>query len=397
MTTLAISFSNFGPYHLARLRGLAQALERGGGRLIAYETAGTERLYPWQRERGDEPFTWVTLFPDQPLETIPQAACVRAMAAALERDRPDGVAVAGYFRPESRAALRWANRSRRPAILMSESQAIDHRRVWWREAVKRQLVRRFSAALVGGPRHRDYLARLGMPRDRIILGYNAVDNARYAAQAAEARKTPAGREGLPERPYFLSVNRFVPEKNLARLIRAYAQYRAGVDPEQAWDLVLCGGGPGAGEVEEAVASSGVAGSIHRPGFLQADELARWYAFASAFVHPSLLEPWGLVVNEAAACGLPLLVSNRAGCSETLVPSPAGTTGRVFDPRDVNAMAGSLAWVAALPELDRQAMGNRARALVAQWGPERFGKGTIEALLAAHRAGRSRRKRRAECV
>jgi glycosyltransferase involved in cell wall biosynthesis len=393
MTTLAISFSNFGPYHLARLRGLAQALERGGGRLIAYETAGTEHLYPWRRERGDEPFTWVTLFPDQPLETIPRTACVRAMAAALQRDRPDGVAVAGYYRPESMAALRWANRSRRPAILMSESQAIDHRRVWWREAVKRQLVRRFSAALVGGPRHRDYLARLGMPRDRIILGYNAVDNARFAAQAAQARRSPAGREGLPERPYFLSVNRFVPEKNLTRLVRAYARYRAAVDPAQAWDLVLCGSGPGAGEVDEAVASSGVAGSIHRPGFLQADELAGWYAFASAFVHPSLLEPWGLVVNEAAACGLPLLVSNRAGCSETLVPAPPGTTGRVFDPRDVDALAEALAWIAALPEADRLAMGQRARALVAQWGPERFGKGTIEALLAAHRAGRSRRKRR----
>ena len=44
---------------------------------------------------------------------------------------------------------------------------------------------------------------------------------------------------------------------------------------------------------------GNAEAIYRPGFLQADELARWYAHAAAFVHPSLLEPWGLVVNEAA--------------------------------------------------------------------------------------------------
>ncbi len=70
--------------------------------------------------------------------------------------------------------------------------------------------------------------------------------------------------------------------------------------------MLCGGGPAAAQVEEAVAASSFADSIHRPGFLQADELSRWYAFASAFVHPSLMEPWGLVVNEAAACGPPAL-------------------------------------------------------------------------------------------
>src|SRR6185437_12423294 len=113
---------------------------------------------------------------------------------------------------------------------------------------------------------------------------------------------PRGRDGLPAGPYFLAVNRFAPEKNLPRLIRAFANYRASCPAGQGWDLALCGDGPAADEVEAAVASSGVASSIHRPGFLQAGELARWYGFASAFVHPSLMEPWGLVVNEAAACG-----------------------------------------------------------------------------------------------
>jgi glycosyltransferase involved in cell wall biosynthesis len=69
-----------------------------------------------------------------------------------------------------------------------------------------------------------------------------------------------------------------------------------------------------------------------------------------------MEPWGLVANEAAACGLPLLISERAGCVETLVPDPAGTTGRRFDPADEVGMAGALSWLAAMPEPDRAAMG-----------------------------------------
>ncbi len=73
---LAICFTNFGPYHLARLRALAAALGRSGGRLIAYEVAAVERRYPWRAARAVEPFEWVTFFPDRAVETIPRA-CLR--------------------------------------------------------------------------------------------------------------------------------------------------------------------------------------------------------------------------------------------------------------------------------------------------------------------------------
>jgi glycosyltransferase involved in cell wall biosynthesis len=111
-------------------------------------------------------------------------------------------------------------------------------------------------------------------------------------------------------------------------------------------------------------------------------LTRWYAFASAFVHPSLLEPWGLVVNEAAACSLPLLISDRAGCVDTLVPDPPGTTGRRFNPSNQRDLTNHLQWMASLPRDAREAMGRRASAVVADWGPERFALGMVEALKAA---------------
>jgi glycosyltransferase involved in cell wall biosynthesis len=271
---------------------------------------------------------------------------------------------------------------------MSESQEIDHPRTWWKEAIKRRRVSRFSGGLVGGPRHRDYLVKLGMPRSRIALGYNAVDNAAFARRAEAARCGPESIRGLPVAPYFLAVNRIVPEKNLVRLIRAFATYREDAPVGRAWDLVLCGGGPDESRIDAAIRTSGVAASIHRTGFLQAEEQAPWLAHASAFVHPSLMEPWGLVVNEAAASGLPLLVSDRAGCVETLVPDPEGLTGRRFDPLDVDEMAAALAWMAGLPEADRRAMGRRAAEVVDDWGPERFARGMIEAIeLAGSPIGR----------
>ena len=71
---------------------------------------------------------------------------------------------------------------------MSESQEIDHPRTWWKEAVKRRRVTRFSSGLVGGPRHRDYLVKLGMDRSKIALGYNVVDNAAFASRAEAVRR-----------------------------------------------------------------------------------------------------------------------------------------------------------------------------------------------------------------
>jgi glycosyltransferase involved in cell wall biosynthesis len=387
--TFAVCFTNFGPYHLARLRALADRLHQGGSRLIAYEVASRERTYPWRRNRDHEPFEWITLFPDRVVETIEPSACRRAMIAALDRDPPDALGIVGYARPESMAAARWARRGGRPAILMSESQAIDRPHFWWKELIKMRRVRQFDAALVGGPSHHDYLVRLGMPSAKIVMGYNAVDNPYFASRARYWRDNAAASSGVVDAPYFLTVCRFAPEKNLVRLIEAFARYRQRCQPGAGWDLVLCGDGPAATEIETAIANSGCPQAIHRPGFLQAEDLTRWYAHAAAFVLPSLSEPWGLVVNEAAACGVPLLVSSRAGAAATLVPAPEGTTGGQFDPLDRDEMTRKLAWMAGLAPECRAAMGLRAAAVVAHWGPDRFASGAIEALERA-RASRKRR-------
>ncbi len=382
---LAVTFTNLGPYHLARLRALADRLAERGDRLLAYEVAGSERTYPWTRDRHDQPFERITLFPDRALESIDTESCRWAMIEALDHDRPDIVGVVGYVRPESMAAARWAGRRRAPTILMSESQQVDRPRTWWKEMVKRRRIQWFDAAVVGGPSHRDYLVNLGMPSDRITVGYNAVDNDYFAVGARRWRSDPRGREGLPRAPYFLSVCRFAPEKNLDRLISAFVRYRRGAAAQSAWDLVLCGDGPRKAEVERAVNSSGFAHAIHRPGFLQVGELPRWYAHAGAFVLPSLIEPWGLVVNEAAASGLPLLVSGRAGCAATLVPESGTTTGARFDPLDVEEIAAKLSWIATMPAETLNAMGRCAAETVAQWGPGRFAQGVVEAIeLAKHR-------------
>ncbi len=106
---LAICFTNFGPYHLARLRALAAALGRSGGRLIAYEAAGTERRYPWQTAAGGRAVrVGHASSPTASSRRSPAPPARGRCREALDRDRPDAVGIVGYARPESMAALGWA-------------------------------------------------------------------------------------------------------------------------------------------------------------------------------------------------------------------------------------------------------------------------------------------------
>src|SRR5262249_38238680 len=162
----------------------------------------------------------------------------------------------------------------------------------------------------------------------IFLGYDAVDNEHFKKGAEKSRNQPTNNEPkLPQR-FFLASARFVREKNLAGLINAFARYRelartATVDggPRtvdcKPWDLVLLGDGPLRAELEAQLSALGLQEFVSMPGFKQYDELPPYYGKASAFVHASTIEPWGLVVNEGMASGLPVLVSNRCGCAQDL--------------------------------------------------------------------------------
>jgi glycosyltransferase involved in cell wall biosynthesis len=112
------------------------------------------------------------------------------------------------------------------------------------------------------------------------------------------------------------------------------------------------------------------------GFRQVGELRDFYAGAGVFIHPALSEPWGLVINEAMASGLPILTSNNVGAAEELVRE--GVNGFSFDPEDVEELAGLMGRVAGMSPEERLAMGEASLRLIAEWGPERFARGAEEA-------------------
>ena len=120
--------------------------------------------------------------------------------------------------------------------------------------------------------------------------------------------------------------------------------------------------------------------MHLPGFVQYPLLPAYYGLAGAFVHASSIEQWGLVVNEAMACGLPVIVSRTCGCAGSLVRD--GENGTTFDPQDVSALTQCLSRMASASGVARATMAARSREIAGAWGVARFASGLAAAVSEA---------------
>jgi len=172
----------------------------------------------------------------------------------------------------------------------------------------------------------------------------------------------------------------ISRKNYTGLLDAYVSYRSRVDAP--WRLVALGDGPLRSEIESRIERDSIVG-ITLAGFVQYKKLPNYYASARAFIHTAVLDQWGLVVNEAMAAALPVLVSTGAGCVTDLVRD--GENGYSFSPSSPDALAKFMVEISGDSEL-RFRMGRRSRKIIAEWHPDRFGQALMSALDLAIKGG-----------
>jgi glycosyltransferase involved in cell wall biosynthesis len=388
---VAVVFHHIGPYHHARLNAAADRLSVTG---IEWSAKGYDA---WGAPESPAHYQKISLFSEATDDYLGKAELRRAFWSALERTNPDVVAVNGWNNFGSLIAADCCVRRGIPMVVMSESSRQDESRIRWKEALKQRIVGLYSAALVGGQRHVEYLVELGMPRERIFTGYDVVDNDYFRRRTVEIRNSKSeirNKYGLPEN-CFLASARFIEKKNLPRLIEAYAKYRRGTEirsqkfevgnNKAPWDLVVLGDGPLKADLCHLISDLQLNEHVHLRGFKSYDELPVYYALANAFVHASTSEQWGLVVNEAIASGLPVIVSDRCGCAPELVNG----NGSTFDPTDEHELTARLLEMASLLDEERKYLGDNSYRIAANFAPERFGEG-LECAASVARGVRHKR-------
>lgn len=234
-----------------------------------------------------------------------------------------------------------------------------------REWLKRRMFRRVDGLITNGEDGRAFARKYGVSDDRMFVVRNAVDIRHYAdgatraASEREAFRTRAGLTGI----VFLFVGRLVGLKGVFDLVDAFGLLREhGVDAT----LLLVGDGIDEPKIRERAAVLG--DRVVFAGFRQKDQMPKWYSAADVLVFPTLGDPYGMVVDEAMACGLPIISTSAVGELGDRVQE--GRNGFIVSPEDPVTLAAAMERISADPR-GRSDMGAESRKMIDGHTPERW--------------------------
>jgi glycosyltransferase involved in cell wall biosynthesis len=282
----------------------------------------------------------------------------------VRRRRFDVLLVHGYNSLTNLLAILTAKLTGTRVLMRGDTRKMDHHRgSGGRRALKRALFKIFDGFVTIGTLNRDYYANHGVDVRRLFFAPFCVSNSAFrldGASHALARARVRGELGLGEdEVVVLFVSKLTAQKRADDLIRAFALIEGQFANAR---LVIAGSGEQAEPLRNLAADLSLERLVFA-GFYNQSKLPALYAASDVFVLPAVQEPWGLVVNEAMAAGLPVIVSDEVGAAPDLVEGKG--TGIVFPCGDVNALAQALATLVASLDL-RKSLGAAASRLIDEW-------------------------------
>lgn len=304
----------------------------------------------------------------------------------LVRDgRYDAVVVLGYSYLSFWIAYLAAKSANVPVVLMSDvSQMRNFKGGWWwkrwlKPPVVRLIYKHFADVVaVTSTAGRNFMQSLGVAAQRIVLTPFVSDNQYFAERATlDCRRVSRESLGIPEDAFvFLFCGKLARWKRPGDLLRAFARVmNASPKVRGSAYLIFAGNGALRAQLERQAKALNVEHHVRFLGFVNQSRLPSMYAASDLLVLPSEHEAWGVVVNEAMACGLPVVVSDRVGAGLDLVTP--GETGEIFPVGDIDALASVLRSFPLHRERTKR-MGRMARERIRKWSCQENVEGWVAA-------------------
>lgn len=356
-----------GPYHHARFNELAKSFQ-----ITVVEILSASKEYDWENIKNIIDYKVIKISAHLKGKELKGKKLINTIDSIIQRQQPDAVITMGWNNRSYSAAVLIAKKLGLITCTLSDSTYISKRRYFFIEYLKKKLISCYDAYLVAGKRSENYLKKLDI-NNGIFSPMDVVDNNHFKENIVNKALN-----SLPPK-YVLCVSRLIKEKNLNTLIDAFEAFIKH-HPHNDLKLVIVGSGYLENQLRVQIKQLQLESVIVLHPFVQYSELTLFYKNALALILPSLSEQWGLVVNEAMASGLPVLVSKCCGCVDDLVYD--GINGWIIEPTQQGIING-LEKLMLQSESERIKMGQASQKIIDNYDLKDFRIATLSMLDYAH--------------
>ena len=354
--------NDFRAYWKGRLLYLRQFLAAKGTGFYAIELFGKDSPYSFDRYDNTESW-WNCLFPTQHSNELKSNEIKKALFHLLDEIEPDIIIGPSIVFYAGALGLNWAKKHKKKFIMFDDARPGQVKRNEFIQGIKNLLIKQSDGLWFPSEEYADDYSYLDNGEMHFFFGFNAVDNQlfRPREEKDQGNKT------------IVCVARLVPVKNIHTLLKAWQLIE---EKHTGYRLLIIGTGPEMERLKELSKELKLQ-MIQFEGAVDNRDLPAYYHRSEVFILPSLSESWGLVVNEAMASGLPVLLSNHVNASRSLLKE--GRNGFSFDPRSVKNMKETILNYIHLPLDVKQSMAAHSLRIIESLSYEKMGMQLLEAI------------------
>lgn len=357
-----IVHNDFRVYWKGRLLFLHQCLEKMHIDFYAIELFGKGSPYSFDTYENKEDW-WTCLFQDKSYEEISNNVIRKTFLDKLDEINPDIVIGSSIVFFAGALGIRWAKNNRKKFVMFDDAKPSQVKRSFLVRTIKNLIIHQVDGLWLPSADY-DEPYRPLVPKSTLLFhGYNSIDNDLFRFKKKKEMNFTT----------ITCVARLVPIKNIDNLLRAWKIIEK---KRPDYKLAIIGDGPEFVSLNELTLNLGLK-TIVFLGAINNSDIPTYFYNSVAFVLPSLSESWGLVVNEAMAAGLPILISNKINAANTLLEE--GANGYGFEPSDIENIAGKILNFIELDLEEKIKMSNNSLEIIDRMNYENMGDELINAV------------------